>query len=215
MEIMKRERIKGVNIGSWLLMEGYILGGRNIPESEFKHYFKKENGAKGLREFERSYRDNFITENDFQNIAAMGANTIRIPFNCRLIETRAYVYSEEGLSYLDKALVWAKKYNLGVILDLHAAAGAQNCDWHGDSDGKAHLWERKEYQERTYALWEKIADRFRDNTALIGYDVLNEPVIAKERIGELKNFYKSSVKPNCNQSSQKNKWSKRHCCLNS
>ena len=38
---MKDERLKGVNIGGWLLMEGYLLGGRNIPEQEFKDRFKK------------------------------------------------------------------------------------------------------------------------------------------------------------------------------
>lgn len=187
-------RIKGINIGSWLIMEGYVLGGRNIPESEFKRYFKKENGEQELREFERSYRDNFIREEDFKNIVLMGANTIRLPFNYRLIETKPFVYSEEGFSYLDKALSWAKKYRLGVILDLHAACGAQNCDWHGDSDGKAHLWENAELRERTCALWGKIADRYKSSPALIGYDVLNEPVIGKEQEDAVKRFYAKAVK---------------------
>lgn len=28
--------LKGVNLGNWLLMEGYISGGRNIAVREFK-----------------------------------------------------------------------------------------------------------------------------------------------------------------------------------
>ena len=192
--MLKNKRLKGVNLGGWLLMEGYILGGRNISESEFKRNFSKIHGAVGLREFERLFRDNFIREVDFKNISEMGANVVRLPFNHRLIETRPFVYSEEGFSYLNQALDWARKYSLGVILDLHAAPGAQNCDWHSDSDGRARLWENKEYQERTYLLWERIADRFKDKPALIGYDVLNEPVIAKEKIARLKNFYKNALR---------------------
>ena len=192
--MLKNKRLKGVNLGCWLLMEGYILGGRNIPESEFKRNFSKVHGVAGLREFERLFRDNFIREEDFKNISRMGANCVRLPFNHRLIETRPFVYSEEGFSYLNKALDWARKYNLGVILDLHAACGAQNRDWHSDSDGRARLWENNEYRERTYLLWERIADRFKDKPALIGYDVINEPVIVQERIARLKNFYKTALR---------------------
>jgi len=186
--------IKGLNLGSWLLMEGYILGGRNIAESLFKEKFKKIYGQKELQNFECAFRNNFITENDFRNISAMGVNSIRVPFNYRLIEKKPYSYCEEGFSYLKKVLRWADRYKLGIILDLHAAAGAQNCDWHADSSGAALLWQKKEYRQRTFALWEAIVDRFKDEASLIGYDLLNEPVLAKKRVNILKNFYRGLIK---------------------
>ena len=148
----KTRPIRGVNLGGWLLMEGYILGSPNIVEQTFKKRFLKENGPGALKEFERLFRDNFIREEDFKNISRMGANAIRVPFNFRLLEKSPFRYSSQGFSYLDKTLKWAQKYKLGVILDLHAAPGAQNCDWHGDSTGRALLWEDKRFQERTYAL---------------------------------------------------------------
>lgn len=188
------KKIKGVNLGGWLLMEGYILGGRNIPESEFKKEFKKIYGQEELKDFERIFRDNFIKEEDFKNISLMGANSIRVPFNFRLIEKKPFVYSQEGLSYIDRVLSWAEKYNLGVILDLHAACGSQNCDWHSDSQGPALLWEDETYQERTYSLWEEIVNRYKDSSALIGYDVLNEPVISKKDINRLKKFYQKVIR---------------------
>ena len=187
------KNIRGVNLGSWLLMEGYILGGANIAESSFKQKFKKIYGRKELEEFENLFRDNFITENDFKKISALGANAVRVPFNYRLIEKRSYSYFEEGFSYLEKAFSWAQKYNLGVILDLHAASGSQNCDWHADSSGKALLWEDKENQQRTIALWEAIVDRFKDRSSLIGYDILNEPVLDQRPVTILKKFYKQLV----------------------
>jgi aryl-phospho-beta-D-glucosidase BglC (GH1 family) len=186
--------IKGVNLGSWLLMEGYILHGRNIPESVFKKDFLKVHGKDELHKFEKLFRDSYITEADFKNIKQMGANTVRIPFNSKLVEESPYVYSKEGLSYLQKALLWADKHGLKVILDLHAAIGAQNHDWHGDSDGRALLWENKSYRERTYSLWEFIADNVKDSPALLGYDILNEPVLDKSKTGKVKDLYKNIIK---------------------
>jgi hypothetical protein len=189
----ENKRLKGINLGGWLLMEGYILGGRNIPESAFKERFKKIYSARELAEFERLFRDNFIREEDFKNISLMGANTVRLPFNYRLLEIAPFRYLENGFQYLDKALSWAKNYNLGVILDLHAAPGAQNRDWHSDSKGRALLWENKAYQERVFGLWERIAERFKDRSCLIGYDLLNEPVLEKRPQKILHDFYKRAI----------------------
>jgi aryl-phospho-beta-D-glucosidase BglC (GH1 family) len=193
-EMALNRKIKGVNLGSWLLMEGYILGGRNIPESQFKESLKTLYGEKPLKEFERLFRDNFIKEEDFKNISLMGANAIRVPFNYRLIENSPFSYCEEGFSYLEKAFSWAEKYNLGIILDLHAAPGAQNCDWHSDSNGSALFWEEEEYRNRAISLWEKVVDRFKNEPSLLGYDVLNEPVLGKKDTDILKQFYRQLIK---------------------
>ncbi len=192
--ILENKYIKGVNLGSWFLMEGYILGGRNIPETEFKEKFRSIYGDKELIKFEKKFRDNFITEIDFKNIAAMGAKVIRVPFNHKLFEIKPNVFSENGFKLLERVFTWAERYNLGVILDLHAAPGSQNYDWHGDSRGKALLWEDKLCQQRTFALWERIAERFKDEPSLIGYDVLNEPVLGGKNTDILKKFYKKLIK---------------------
>lgn len=187
-------RYKGVNLGGWLLMEGYILHGRNIPETGFKNEFSKKCGKGSLKEFERLFRDRWITESDIKNISRMGANVIRVPFNHKLIEKAPYKYSSEGFSYLEKVLKWGKKHNLKIILDLHAACGSQNPDWHGDSNGKALLWEVKEYRKRTYALWENIVEKVKNYDSLLGYDLLNEPIIENRRINILRDFYKNIIK---------------------
>jgi len=183
--------LKGVNLGSWLMMEGYILGGRNIPESVFKQNFRKVNGKAALSEFTRLFRDNFIKEDDFKNISQMGANCIRLPFNYRLITKE---YPQSGLMYLKKAFTWAHKYNLVVVLDLHAAPGAQNCDWHSDSNGQALFWEKEKFRKETLNLWDKLVSEFKDEPALIGFDVINEPVLGKKPVSLLAAFYKEAVK---------------------
>ncbi len=191
---MSITRIKGINFGSWLLMEGYILGGRNIPEHRFKNEFEKINGKRELEKFEMLFRDNYIREIDFENASLMGVNTIRLPFNARLVDKRNSSYDKEGLNYVRNALRLAEKYSLKVILDLHAAIGAQNCDWHADSSGKALFWEKSCYRERALCLWEFLADTFKDCRALAGYDILNEPVLERSKVKILAKFYKESVK---------------------
>ena len=191
----KGERFCGVNLGGWLMMEGYMTGGRNISEHIFKKQFAKVNGKKALKEFEKAYRDNFITELDFKNIAKIGANTVRLPFNYRLIETAPYKYSEEGIRYLKKALDWSKKHGLKVILDLHAAPGAQNADWHSDSDGAAKFWGSSRNKDRACKLWAMLAKRFANHEALLGYDVLNEPVVLDEKKEyQISDYYEKVIK---------------------
>lgn len=183
--------LHGVNFGGWLMMEGYFMHAPNRAEQLFKKNFAKVLGQKALSELEFEFRRHFITEEDFKTIASWGMNVIRIPFNCRLIETKPYQYSSQGLSYLDQAVRLAKKYGLWVILDLHAAPGAQNHDWHSDSLGKANLWTVKSNWKRTLALWEFLSDHFKDETTIAGYDVLNEPVLGDAAI--LNRFYKELI----------------------
>jgi aryl-phospho-beta-D-glucosidase BglC (GH1 family) len=119
----------------------------------------------------------------------MGANCVRLPFNSRLISE-----NRDGISYLKNALSWAHKYNLGVILDLHAAPGAQNCDWHADSEAqKALFWEKKKYRDQAIGIWEIIIEALKDELALVGFDIINEPVLGDKPIAILTDFYRSAI----------------------
>jgi endoglucanase len=187
----KPVQLKGVNLGGWLMMEAYILYAPNFPEKTFKKKFAEALGEKALTSFEKEYREHFITEADIENISQLGFNCIRVPFNGRLIEKTPYGYDQKGVGYLDRVIEWAKRYKVWVILDLHAAPGAQNHDWHGDSEGKAELWTKKENQERTLALWAFLADRYKNEESVAGYDLLNEAVL--EDAGLLNRFYKELI----------------------
>ena len=185
-------RLRGVNFGGWLMMEGYFMHAPSLAEQIFKKHFAKVLGAKALAELEREFRHAFITEKDMKTVADWGMNCVRLPFNYRLIEPKPYRYSKQGIAYLDEAVGWARKYKVRLILDLHAAPGAQNCDWHSDSLGKADLWESPANQKRVFALWEFLADRYKDEPAIAGYDLLNETVM--DNIPLLNKFYRQLVK---------------------
>ena len=184
--------LKGVNLGGWLMMEGYILHAPNRAEQLFKKNFAKTLGPAALASFEKDFRDHFIREKDFRIIAGHGFNCIRLPFNSRLIEKSHDRYSSPGIAYLDRAIAWAKKHKIWIILDLHAACGSQNCDWHSDSLGAAELWENKNLQDRTLKLWEFLADRYQDEKTIAGYDLLNEAVTRDTKA--LNTFYRRLIK---------------------
>ncbi|MDP8264055.1 MAG: glycoside hydrolase family 5 protein [Candidatus Aceula lacicola] len=183
--------LKGVNLGGWLMMEGYILHAPNEGVQKFKKNFAKRLNLKSLEAFEKEFTKIFIQEKDIKNIVQLGFNCIRLPFHYRLIETKPYQYSKKGLQCIDQIIAWAKKYHIYVILDLHAAPGCQNHDWHSDSLGKAELWNNKSFQDRTCALWKLLAKRYADNPMVAGYDILNEAVIQSSK--KLNSFYKKVI----------------------
>ena len=183
--------LKGINLGGWLMMEGYLLNGANIPEKRFREEFARRLGKKALEDFDESFRNAFVREEDICTIARWGFNCIRVPFHYRVVESAPFQYQGSGLRFLDKVIGWAKKHKIWVILDLHAAVGSQNKDWHADSSGEALFWARKSYQERMLSLWEFLADRYQDTEAIAGYDLLNETVL--DDPGPLNRFYKALI----------------------
>ncbi len=188
--------LKGAALGGWLMMEGYMLGGRNIPEKVFKQAFEKALGKEALDEFTDSFRSAFIREEDIALIKEWGANCIRVPFNYRLVEfeERPFSLNERGLSYLDKVVKWCGDYGVYCILDMHAAPGAQNPDWHADCVDKPELFSDEFNKERYFRLWHFLAARYKDSSAVAGYDVLNEPVVKISQEGSLRDLYERVTK---------------------
>ncbi|MFA5143612.1 MAG: glycoside hydrolase family 5 protein [Candidatus Omnitrophota bacterium] len=192
----KPVRLRGVNLGGWLMMEGYMLGGRNIPEGAFREGFARALGKDALEDFTRSFRDTFIREEDIATIKSWGANCVRIPFNYRLIEfeDRPFSLNEEGLDYLNKAVGWCEKHGIYCILDLHAAPGSQNPGWHSDSNGKPDFFTNEFNIDRYLRLWHFLAELYKDSSAVAGYDVLNEAVVPFHKEGSLKDLYRRVTK---------------------
>jgi len=184
-------QLKGTNFAGWLMMEGYIMGARNIAVQAFKKDFARRLGKRALADFEKDFYQNFIQRSDFDRARALGFNCIRLPFHCGLVEAAPFKINRSGVAYLDKALQWAKAADLRVILDMHAAPGAQNHDWHSDSLGRARFWDSVRYQQRACAVWEYLADRYKDDTAVAGYDLLNEAVVGD--VKKLNAFYKKAI----------------------
>jgi len=178
--------LKGVNFGGWLMMEAYFMYAPNLPQQVFEKEFIQQCGIQALSELLEKFRDNFITESDVKQVASWGMNCIRLPFHYKIAA------DPQAIHYLDRTMAWARKHKVYLMLDLHAAPGAQNHDWHSDSMGPAELWTNKANRHKTYDLWQMLADRYKDETIIAGYDVLNEAVL--HDAGLLNEFYRETIK---------------------
>ncbi|MFH1782276.1 MAG: glycosyl hydrolase family 5, partial [Candidatus Omnitrophota bacterium] len=48
--------LKGINLGGWLMMEGYMLFGKNIPAQAFKQGMREAWGSEVLDSFLKEFR---------------------------------------------------------------------------------------------------------------------------------------------------------------
>jgi hypothetical protein len=168
---------RGMCLGGWLNTENFING---YPFAD--HVFLRVLGeviGEGLaRDYAESQREHSFTQADADFLAECGDTAVRIPFNYRLIESdeKPGVYSREGAAWLDRGIAALKKAGIYSILDLHAAPGWQNTDWHCDNPADVpHLWRNRDYRDRLVGLWRFLADRYKNEPAVAGYEIMNEP----------------------------------------
>src|SRR2546422_2249926 len=175
----KRLLLKGINLGNWLLPEGYMFKFKTASSPRLIQTVVNELvGEDEGRRFWKAYRENYITREDIRFIKQSGFNSVRVPFSYRLFVSEGEPQRLEGPGYelLDHVVDWCRKEGLYVVLDMHAAPGGQTGDNIDDSWGYPFLFESPESQELTVNLWRKIAVRYRDEPTVIGYDLLNEPI---------------------------------------
>jgi len=175
--------LRGIGLGGWLVPEGYMLHipGYGSPTS-IRNRIVDLIGEEDTEQFYEIYRANYVNEGDIILIAEWGFNSIRLPFNYRLLspEDQPGVFLKEGFQVIDSLLIWCERNNLYLILDMHCAPGGQNPDNISDSDGEAKLWTIPANQTRTVEIWREIAERYADEEWIGGYDLLNEPVLPQE-----------------------------------
>ncbi|KAL5559048.1 hypothetical protein UlMin_035259 [Ulmus minor] len=99
-------------------------------------------GPKRAPQVMREHWNTYIVEEDFKFISANGLNSVRIPVGWWIasdpVPPKPYVGG--SLQALDKAFLWAQKYGLKVITDLHAAPGSQNGWEHSSSRDGLQEW---------------------------------------------------------------------------
>ncbi|CAF1391167.1 unnamed protein product [Didymodactylos carnosus] len=200
-----RTPIHGVNLGGWLVAEAWMTKGSPIWEGVPDNIANKGEfqtmqhlgHTKGDARF-RKHRDTFITEDDFRDIAQAKLNAVRIPVGYWITkrdtsgggDPNAYkMFAPGALDYLDKAIKqWAPKYNLLVLISMHAAKGSQNGQDHSSpsSPGNTYWSNYPENVQNTLDNVEFLARRYNNDASFLGISLLNEPsdrYMMKERLG--------------------------------
>ncbi|KUJ53418.1 cellulase family glycosylhydrolase [Chryseobacterium sp. JAH] len=182
-------QLKGLGLGGWMLQEGYMLKTADFagPQFKIKEKIAELIGQEGMENFYKAYLKNGITKQDIDFLAKSGFNSVRLPMHYNLytlpIEKETVkgqnTWLEEGFKMTDDLLQWCKENKIYLILDLHAAPGGQGNDENiSDNDKtKPSLWASEDNQKKTIALWKKLAERYKDEPWIAGYDLINEPNI--------------------------------------
>ncbi|RMG65861.1 MAG: carbohydrate-binding protein [Calditrichaeota bacterium] len=186
-------QLRGVGLGGWLFPEGYMLHmpGFGSPSS-IRAMIEELIGPEATREFYQVYETNYVNEKDVEQIARWGFDHIRLPFSYRLFYDEAnHSFDEAGFARFETFLGWCKNNGLLVVLDMHGAPGGQNASNISDSDGEeARLWTDTTNQTLAIQIWREIARRYAGEEAILGYDLLNEPVLPPGYPNTvLRNFY--------------------------
>jgi hypothetical protein len=178
--------LRGMGLGGWMLQEGYMLRINNqAQQHRIRKRIEELTSPKQTDEFYNTWLNNFVRKIDIDSMHSWGFNSVRLPMHYNLytlpIEKEPVkgqnTWLDKGFAMTDSLLSWCKTNDMYLILDLHAAPGGQGNDLNiSDRDTtNPSLWASDENKQKTIALWKKLAQRYANEPAIGGYDILNEP----------------------------------------
>ncbi|MFC5655693.1 cellulase family glycosylhydrolase [Streptomyces nogalater] len=152
-----------------------------------------------------------ITERHLRDLRAQGFDFARLLVFWDDLEPRPGQYSERYLRRIERVLDWAERQDVRVVLDAHQdvfgpAFGHRGIpEWATRTDGLpftphpddwfaeyfepavqrafTHLYEDDDLRRAQARMWRTLATRFAGHPAVLGYDLINEPM-GEPRPGE-------------------------------
>lgn len=188
----------GVNLGGWLVLEKWMTPSL-FRGTSARNEFELAKTPQGRERIQR-HRETFIVEDDLRWLKEHEVEILRVPIGHWLFTNdKRYV---GGIEQLDWLVNTSLSYGFKLLLDLHAAPGAQNNAAHsGSGNTNRSIYSTKwlnnlPAQEETIQVLEKIAQRYYDAPNVWGIQLLNEPVV--DRFGlRLVRFYRRAYKRLC------------------
>ncbi len=169
--------LKGIGLGGWLLQEGYMLHTSSFANAQWQIRKKIEDlvGTANTQLFYDAYLENYVRKPDIDAIKLWGFNSIRLPFHYNLFVDNGSGLPK-GFVIVDSLLSWCESNQIYLILDMHAAPGGQSDEPISDyNPANPSLWESEANKTLAVQIWRKIAERYKDEEWIGGYDLLNEP----------------------------------------
>ncbi|MFD5587543.1 cellulase family glycosylhydrolase [Streptomyces sp. NPDC127063] len=145
-----------------------------------------------------------VTERHFRDLRAHGFDFARLLVFWDDLEPRRGHYSEAYLRRIERILDWAQRYRVKVLIDAHQdvfgpAFGHRGIpEWATRTDGLpfrphpgdwfaeyfepavqrafTHLYDDPDLRRAQAGAWRVLAGRFAHHPAVIGYDLINEPM---------------------------------------
>jgi glucan 1,3-beta-glucosidase len=146
--------------------------------------------VEGARAVLERHWDTWINKSDFDYLASVGINTVRLPIGywtlgpsfCQgtAFDQVADVY-KNSWSRVVRAINMAGNVGIGVLIDLHGAVGSQNGQGHsGISDGATNLFYNQDNMDKTIDVLTFLMQQLGTVTNVVGIQMLNEPLDVPE-----------------------------------
>ena len=141
-------------------------------------------GQAAVNETFQQHWATFITQDDINQIAAAGLNTIRIPVGYwmyeNIVDKASEPFPEGGFPFLQRVCGWASDAGLYIIIDLHGAPGAQTASnaFTGQMNPNPGFYNEYNY-ERAVKFLEWMAQQVHTTHELrnVGMlEIVNEPL---------------------------------------
>jgi len=129
------------------------------------------------------------TQQDFDRLAAMGANYVNISHPGLFTETSPYTVDLEIQNNLDNLLAMIAQADMFAVITFRTGPGRSEFwafwgednvsdpedGWFDPSYYNNRVWGEQEAQDAWVEMWRYTAQRYKDNPIVIGYDLMCEP----------------------------------------
>lgn len=189
------EKIYGVNIGGWLVLEPWITPSifQKLSGVVDEYTLGQTLGHDAALAVLREHWDTWCTWQDFNKIKQAGFNVVRIPIGFWAYDTFGTPFVQGAADYIDAAVDWSRGLGLKIIIDLHGAPGSQN-GYDNSGERLANPgWQQGDTVAQTLQVLQTIANKYAQTSyqdVIIGIELLNEPLLYKLNYDEVRQFYR-------------------------
>ncbi len=176
--------LRGVNLGGWMVMEPWMCpADASGLQDEYSiiHELDTRFGVTTEQSLIQTYRQNWITTHDLDNIEAQGLNVIRVPawwgdfYPLSALGATNPVMRSDAFTVLDAVVSAAAARGIYTIIDMHGVFGGQSTSNDTGQQNENLYWTNSNDQTNTALMWSAIAAHYKGNAAIAGYDLINEP----------------------------------------
>ncbi|TFK80755.1 glycoside hydrolase family 5 protein [Polyporus arcularius HHB13444] len=204
-------KIYGVNLGSWLVLEPWMLpqewsdmgGDSNCCSdcigSEFS--FVQAKGQSTADEKFKTHWSTWFTQHDVDALSAAGINTVRIPLGYwiveRLVDRKSEYFPRGGIVHLQRGVKMLKEAGISVILDHHALPGVQTANqaFTGHCTADVEFYTSYNYQRALVwtAVMTAISHLDSNFQSVFAVEAVNEPIMDATQTPGYGDFQKKFV----------------------
>lgn len=202
----------GVNLGSFFSLETWLTPSlfQGVDGAKSEHDLLQKLPAEEAKQRLERHWKTFVDNGDWNWMKGQGINTVRLPISyfhylaghpdegvralMKGTEYEAYapIYASAYAAIQD-TIQAADRFDIGILIDLHAAPGGQNADGHsGLTQSGPQFWQggRSSWnQRRTKEILVAMARDYGRYDNVVGLELLNEP----QNSGKLQGWYEETM----------------------